>query len=287
MIPARTAVFQCGRLLSLLEIMELFPAAIFFAVSQVLEAIRAPIVPLVNDTRVVDKDSCAAYLAVLAPLEPDCAALHLKASTATLRKIIRELSQSEPTYGALRLLVVELQGRLKDEMAETVFMSLSPQEAEYFRRFWLGWEDILERFPEALGDIEEAKKCFAVSRYAATVFHSIQIVEAGLIELGKFIDVADPKSGWTAVADKLKKIIAKKHDDRTEFEKLNFEFLEQAQGTVEALKNAWRNKVSHVQGRLILMTTDFTREVAEEILFATRAFMRRLVHGLPNSAGDV
>jgi hypothetical protein len=51
---------------------------------------------------------------------------------------------------------------------------------------------------------------------------------------------------------------------------------------VEALKNAWRNKISHAHGKLIVMTgEEFHPDVAEEILTATRAFMRRLAEGLP------
>jgi hypothetical protein len=53
------------------------------------------------------------------------------------------------------------------------------------------------------------------------------------------------------------------------------------QGTVVALKNAWRNKISHVHGRLVLMTADFSPDVAEEITIATRGFMRRLATDLP------
>jgi hypothetical protein len=53
-------------------------------------------------------------------------------------------------------------------------------------------------------------------------------------------------------------------------------------GTVEALKTAWRNKISHVQGKLVLLTSDFTPEVAEEIVMASRAFMRRLATEMPN-----
>jgi hypothetical protein len=56
---------------------------------------------------------------------------------------------------------------------------------------------------------------------------------------------------------------------------------EQVHQTAEALKNAWRNKISHAQGRLVLMTATFSPEIAEEILFGTRAFMRRLADGLP------
>ena len=73
----------------------------------------------------------------------------------------------------------------------------------------------------------------------------------------------------------------KDYRQRTEFERKNYTFLEQMQGTVEGLKNAWRNKISHAQGRLILMNKDFSPDIAEEILFASRAFMRRLTDGLP------
>ena len=61
----------------------------------------------------------------------------------------------------------------------------------------------------------------------------------------------------------------------------NFPFIEQMQGTVTALRNAWRNKISHAHGKLVLMTSEFAPDVAEEIIMATRAFMRRLATELP------
>jgi hypothetical protein len=72
----------------------------------------------------------------------------------------------------------------------------------------------------------------------------------------------------------LKKIIDKKYDQRTEFEKKHSPFIEQMQGTVQALKNAWRNKISHARGqRLLLVDSEFTPDTAEEIMTATRSFM--------------
>ncbi len=41
-------------------------------------------------------------------------------------------------------------------------------------------------------------------------------------------------------------------------------FLEQMHGTIEGLKNAWCNKISHAQGKLTLLTADFSPDVAEE-----------------------
>jgi hypothetical protein len=75
--------------------------------------------------------------------------------------------------------------------------------------------------------------------------------------------------------------VKKPYGLRTPFEKNNVAFLEQLQATVEALKNAWRNKISHSQGKLAVMSGAFNKNIAEEVVYATRAFMRRLAEGLP------
>jgi hypothetical protein len=63
--------------------------------------------------------------------------------------------------------------------------------------------------------------------------------------------------------------------------KARTEFVEQMHGTVEALKNAWRNKISHAGAKLALIRSEFAPEIAEEIILATRAFMGRLAIELP------
>jgi hypothetical protein len=180
-------------------------------------------------------------------------------------------------------LVEELRERLFDEMSVPRFFSLSGEEAEHYNSPWNGWEEIIRRFPDTVRDVEEARKCFALSRYAAAIFHSLQVVEKGVIELGKVIVVTDPHLGWNATTNRLNKILSAKHHDRTPFQQQHFQFLEQINATIEALKSAWRNKVSHAQGKQVLMTSDFIPEVAEEILLATRSFMRRLATELPTS----
>lgn len=168
------------------------------------------------------------------------------------------------------------------ELQTKLFFHVPSDHAQHYLKPRDKWEEIIDRFPDTISDIEEAQRCFALGRYTAAVFHSVQITEVGLIELGKFIGVNDPLSGWTAVAQKLKQMIDTKYQQKTDFEKQNVSFIEQVQGTVEALKNAWRNKISHAHGKLTLMTgAEFHPDVAEEILVATRAFMRRLVEGLP------
>jgi hypothetical protein len=229
----------------------------------------------------MSKENQDLWREILEVWETDCRELDLVASLATVQRMQELVAKPTCEYSEIGTLAKELDGRLNDEMKERHCWAFSLKEAEYYEFWRKGWEAIIVRFPDTVSDIEEAQKCFALSRYPATVFHSVQVVEAGLIELGTFIKVADPKSGWTAVANELKKIVSKKREDLTAFEKQHFQFLEQVQGTVEALKNAWRNKVSHVQGKILLMTKAFSPEVAEEILFASRSFMRGLIAGLP------
>ena len=231
-------------------------------------------------------EDVAAHYWFLRDLEKDCIELDLAASLATVRKmqgIILSNATPDLLRAPLTPLQIELNGRLHDELSRKMFWVLSSKEYQLYVEPRKGWEIIIERFPSAIGDIVEAQRCLALSRYAGAVFHSVQVVEAGLIELGKLIGVTDPHSGWTAVSNRLKKIIDTKHQDRSPLEQQHFPFLEQIQGTIESLKNAWRNKVSHAHGKLVLMTSDFSPEIAEEILFATRAFMRRLATEMPKA----
>ncbi len=231
--------------------------------------------PVSND--VFDADVHATNDWFFTALEESCIELELLASLATVKKIKNALVKPNSSHTVLRPLQIELQERLTDEMGGKSVWALSVREAELYSFPRKGWEEIVERFPDALTDVE----CFACSRYAAVVFHSVQVVEVGLIELGKFIGVTDPLSGWTATTNRIQQIIKKGHDARTPFERQHFPFLEQMYGTIEGLKNAWRNKISHAQGKLTLLTSDFSPDVAEEILFATRAFMRRLATDTP------
>jgi len=220
----------------------------------------------------------------LATLLPFCGSLpmtslHINRFLQHLRNPVYIDSMSSDT---LANLLTELQGRLEDELSLMLYFQLPANRREMFDTPLVGWAEIAERFPDTTSDIEEMHKCFALSRYPSAVFHSTHVIECGLIALGQFLQVSDPKSGWTAVSNELEKIVIKtKHPDRSDFHKKHLPFLEQMHGVVVPLKSAWRNKISHSQGRLVLMTSDFSPDVAEEIIIASRSFMRRLATELP------
>jgi hypothetical protein len=166
--------------------------------------------------------------------------------------------------------------------AREVF-ALSLKEGRELKNPRESWEEIIERFPDCATDVEEARICFALERYAAAVFHSLLITEIGLIELGKVIGASDHMTGWNATTQKLEAISKMKYPEKTPFQQQNAKLLEQIVATIQALKSAWRNKVSHAGDKLVLLRSDFTPAIAEEIIFATRSFMRRLATECPMS----
>jgi hypothetical protein len=213
------------------------------------------------------------------------------AATGGAFRTLAEMIEAHVTQGAshfygpeqVPMFAMMARQSLMHELEARVFFPVDSADAHYYREPRRDWESVTGRFPETIGDIEEAGRCYALKRYAACVFHCMQIAEHGLLALGEFMQLEDPKSGFTAVSNGLQRIKTRKYSDLTEFEQEHFAFFEQMNASVQAIKDAWRNKVNHAQGKLALMTTDFTPAVAIEIYMATRGFMRRLATELPNS----
>ena len=260
---------------SLWDIMKSFAPHLFLAQIRMMEALS------LNHHGEITADMRAKAQVIFDEISQDCVELNLDASKISAQRILKLLSQADCSYEQLRISVRELQERMIDQMSSPRFFWLSDQEAEYYNSPRKGWDEIISRFPDSIVDIEEAQKCFALSRYSAAVFHSLQVVEIGLIELGRVIVATDPQRGWNATTKRLNVILNTKYPARTPFQQQHQKFLEQIAATIELLKSAWRNKVSHAQDRLVLLRTDFTPAIAEEILVASRSFMRRLATEAP------
>jgi len=136
-----------------------------------------------------------------------------------------------------------------------------------------GWEEIASVFPNARDDIEEMSLCRAFGRDSAAVFHALLIVEQGLIDLGIFLKVTDPKQGWDATCKELEKVLKDGRTNASRHIKKHFAFLELINKDVQSMKLAWRNKVSHAANRLVVITSDFKPQVAEKIITACHGFM--------------
>lgn len=162
---------------------------------------------------------------------------------------------------------------LESELRRRVCFVLPRSAEKIYKNPTQDWEEILAVFPDARGDIEEMNCCLVFGRHAAAIFHVLLAVEHGIIDLGEFIGVEDPKAGWDATCRLLEKILQAGRSCASEKLKEQFAFLELVNKDMQSMKLAWRNKVNHAAGKLVVMTSDFQPRVAEKIILACQGFM--------------
>jgi hypothetical protein len=173
-----------------------------------------------------------------------------------------------------------LRTRLEDEFRRHFFLHLTLKEAEAFQNPDKNWEAVVARFPKVRYNIEESTKCFALSRYGAAVFHILQVAEYGVIQVGDLLGVLGDKPGWSCL-QKLRDLIAIPYPKRTDLAQQHTKLLENVVPLAIVVKDSWRHKLDHVDNQIRWVDTDFSPHVAEEIVSATRGFMRKLAAELP------
>lgn len=218
---------------------------------------------------------------LLQELAKELGEAHLPVATRHIDDLLSRLEQQDRFHSTD---VRALHDNVVRELSDPVFLVLPSDRKEMFANPVKGWEVIIRAFPDSQEDIEEMNKCFALSRYTAAVFHSLLVVEHGLIKLGQYLGVTDPKPGWDATYKRLDWLANNRGAVPIG---IAFAFIEQAKARVESMKLAWRNKVNHAAGRLMVEKTGFSDISAEEVIIASRSFMRQLAEGLPQGAYEV
>jgi len=131
------------------------------------------------------------------------------------------------------------------------------------------------RFPGASKDFSESERCYALSAYTASVFHSIRCLEAGLRAVARCLSIPDPTKGsqrnWHFALDAIeKKILTKWPDasDRFDGDGSHFELVH---GALKGMQNPYRNATMHLDQfydeedarHIMEMVAGFLRTVAQ------------------------
>src|ERR1039458_206869 len=177
-------------------------------------------------------------------------------------------------YGELESLLRELRERLEDDLQAVVFLGLSLDESRLYKEPLKDWQEVMSRFSRVRHDVEESSKCFALQRYSAAIFHVLLVAEYGIIKVAELFGVAGDKPGWGAL-DRLQRINDQKRKDKSPLEQEHAKFLENLLPLATAIKDSWRHKISHIDNKLEWMDTDFSPEVASEIISANSWKARR------------
>lgn len=172
-----------------------------------------------------------------------------------------DVSEIQRQYG-------ELHQRIKDELLSKQFYHVRTDRIVFYNENQFS-DEIVNRFNLAIYDMEEAGKCFALGRYTACAFHLLRVVEAGLDELCKHLNIPEYIPTWDGVLKQIEKYINKLDGkrDKSEIEKLSSIVL-----NITAIKNVWRNPTMHVEKK-------YNGEEAEEIFVAAKNFMKNLSKG--------
>ena len=215
-------------------------------------------------------------------LQLDCELYGFTSTAMKCARVTQRCTDGQPlTYREGVALMKELRERLEDDLHSRVFLSLSAKEGNLYNKPTEGWSEVISRFRETSFEIEQMQKCFALGLYPASVYHAMQTIEMGLIHLGKWLQVADPKPGWVATTKELKRVVDGGYEKAPATIQPHWIFVGQMQVTTQALMTSWRHKIDHVAGRLAILPGGFAPEITQDIIGATRAFMFRLASEMP------
>jgi hypothetical protein len=225
----------------------------------------------------VSEQNVAEMVPNLGRLADELDILGARLTAASVRRFEHELKSKKCTHGTLIELTSDIDRRLRDELTLVHLYALDEHRIKYFAPAqMLVGQDVVDKFPLAITDIEDAGKCLSFGQATASVFHSMRIMEAGLKALGKLLEIPYAPS-WESYLQQINNKIAAKHKDKTPEWKADEALFRDLAGDLQTIKIAWRNPTMHI-------VRSYSVDEAEEIFRAVRGFMVRLVPKIPFTA---
>lgn len=174
--------------------------------------------------------------------------------------------------------MAEMVGCMKNESSTKVAMVLPPDMVNLYEpTASLFGDEVKNKFPASLFDIDESAKCLALGRYTACVFHLMRVMELSLHAVHKCLGLPQPLVGNDRNWGNILNAIRDNYKSRRAFAEI--QTFQQLHARLDAVKDAWRNGTMHVERK-------YTKEDAETIYAMVRGFMMNVAsrmdeNGLP------
>jgi hypothetical protein len=204
-----------------------------------------------------------------------CEALGMRVTAAAIRNLQHSLTmprtqpETSRTFEGLRENAQRVLVVAKTELETVRFLLVPFPKDEQYLNPLAKWDEALAKFPEITTDVEEATKCFALSRYTAAVFHFMRVMELGVQQLGNHFSVARAADKlWGDITNEIgQKVKALPRSTPTETA-IQASFAEAALH-LDHVRLAWRNPTMHPK-------QTYTEDEAQDVLGKVRIFMNHL-----------
>ena len=181
-----------------------------------------------------------------------------------------------PQLQSLRRLIV-------DQIQLRRFIYIQQDKARLIIGISAHWQAVWDKFPSVRVDSESAVECYALGQNTASVFHSMLVLETGLLSLSASIGITKPSKNWGGVIGQIETEIAKRRQLAQALPKGSkppspktakrhadlIAFYSSAAKEFVYFKDAWRNHVAH--GR-----AHYDQFEAARVLVHVREFMAHL-----------
>jgi hypothetical protein len=179
------------------------------------------------------------------------------------------------SFGSLATELRVLNQSAEDQMTRRHWVYVPLDKTKYYLEFLDIFPlELALIFPEARHDIREACYSYALDRNTACVFHSMGILQCGLYDLAKQVEVPFQQNieleNWKNIIDQIEsklRELEKLKRGKEKDEKLSY-FSNMAV-QFRYFKDAWRNHVAHFR-------ENYDADQAHSILIHVRDFMQQL-----------
>jgi hypothetical protein len=262
-------------LVSVLDMLR-FYADRFHSAIHMMSTFRVVVKEIPNG-RTIKPELRKKFLNQLEPLSAILGELNLLVSKKNVDYLIERIKEGGAIDQQFRFLLDCNFRVMNDELGLAMLFSVKPENAKYYEPPEpLFGKTVADQFPsDASAEIDEAGKCFALSRHTACVFHLMRILEVGIgairYSLGMPDPVKDADRNWGKMLKTIKAEIDRRNAAKPAAWKnaADKDFFEGAIASLDAVKNVWRNATMHVE-------KTYGEEQAEHIFNAVRGFMSKL-----------
>lgn len=272
--------FSPGKLWSLFDMLRAYVSEFFFIAQLIAEFEKLGGVPNRDILKSLDVSSTADIETRLAPIwqkiiwrhESEDKTLVFKlpmSMPSVVTQLMRVqdaiMGTKDQDYGTAELmgLVADLRNRLQDELPAHKMYYVRPELVPYYDGKDQFGEQVTDRFPDSISDIENAGKCIALGQDTACVFHLMRAMECAVSALCTALQIPNPDREWGKLLSDLHGKIemmpkGKKRDAWSE-----------CHANLYHVKQAWRNNTMHP-------ISTYSPEQSKEIFQCVRVFMNQL-----------